>query len=626
VTWRIATTVLVLAALVAGFGWYERGRPSAKLVAMVAALAALAVAGRVLFAAIPNVQATTDVVLISGYALGAGPGFAVGAVAALASNLFLGQGPWTPWQMVGWGAVGVAGAGLAAVSGRLVPAWRTRPNRWLLVAVCTLAGFTFGAWMDLFTLVTFSAERSPDAYLAISATSLPFNVAHAAGNALLCMLLGPAFLRLLLRFRRRFEIEWVASEPTPRPAGAGTAAAALIAALLLAAGVQAKPAEAATGPRAAVRYVENAQNLDGGFGAAPRQRSSQLMTGWAVLGLEAGGRNPLEVSRGGRTPIDFMRTHARALTETGEIERTVMALAGAGLPVRRLGGENLFARLLSRQRANGSFDGQANWTAFGILALRAAGRPSGDSDIRRAAAWLVRQQSSDGGFSFSGRIGGSDVDDTGAVLQALAASDRGQSKTVRRALRYLHDVQNLDGGFGQLLGQRSNAQSTAWAIQGIVAAGEGPRRFRRKGGRAALPYLESLQQGDGSFRYSRTSTQTPVWVTAQAVAAVRLQPFPLKPLQRRSSGRSRESVSRRPHVSNRVPRVRRLRGPVVRRPRIRGIGTAPVGGQTVSAKALSGTAHAGTHSRWPLWLVAPIAFTVALAGWLGYRQLRRKRA
>ena len=86
---------------------------SARLVALVAALAALAVAGRLVLAPIPNVVATTDIALITGYALGAGPGFAVGALAAPISNIWLGQGPWTAWQMAGWGLVGLGGAWLA---------------------------------------------------------------------------------------------------------------------------------------------------------------------------------------------------------------------------------------------------------------------------------------------------------------------------------------------------------------------------------------------------------------------------------------------------------------------------------------------------------------------------------
>src|SRR5438876_71732 len=87
-------------------GWPTRARPPARMVALVAALAALAVAGRLAFAAIPNVVAATDIVLITGYAVGPAPGFAVGALAAVVSNLWLGQGPWTPWQMAGWGLVG----------------------------------------------------------------------------------------------------------------------------------------------------------------------------------------------------------------------------------------------------------------------------------------------------------------------------------------------------------------------------------------------------------------------------------------------------------------------------------------------------------------------------------------
>ena len=92
-----------------------------------------AVAGRLVLAPIPNVVATTDIVLITGYALGAGPGFAVGALAAPISNIWLGQGPWTPWEMAGWGLVGLGGAALAVLTrrrlGRLGARARLRARR-----------------------------------------------------------------------------------------------------------------------------------------------------------------------------------------------------------------------------------------------------------------------------------------------------------------------------------------------------------------------------------------------------------------------------------------------------------------------------------------------------------------
>src|SRR3954464_11233332 len=128
-SWQAASLVLLAVALAFGFGWYERERPPARVIAGRAALAALAVVGRLAFAAIPNVKPTTDIVLFGGYALGAAPGFAVGAVTALVSNVFLSQGPWTVWQMAAWGGVGVLGAAMArALRGR-------EPNRFLLAAV-----------------------------------------------------------------------------------------------------------------------------------------------------------------------------------------------------------------------------------------------------------------------------------------------------------------------------------------------------------------------------------------------------------------------------------------------------------------------------------------------------------
>ena len=110
---RLASFLILGAVLLAGFAWYERSRPPSQVVALVAALAALAIAGRIAFAAFPNVKPTTDIVIFAGYALGPAPGFAVGALTALVSNFWFGQGPWTPWQMAGWGLCGLLGAALA---------------------------------------------------------------------------------------------------------------------------------------------------------------------------------------------------------------------------------------------------------------------------------------------------------------------------------------------------------------------------------------------------------------------------------------------------------------------------------------------------------------------------------
>ena len=112
-SWQLAAFGLLGLALIGGFAWWERSHPSSRTVALVATLAALATLGRIAFAALPSVKPTTDIVLIAGYTLGGAPGFAVGATSAIASNIFFGEGPWTPWQMLAWGLVGLAGAGLA---------------------------------------------------------------------------------------------------------------------------------------------------------------------------------------------------------------------------------------------------------------------------------------------------------------------------------------------------------------------------------------------------------------------------------------------------------------------------------------------------------------------------------
>ena len=507
-SWQVASLALLGLALAAGFAWYEREKPPARVLAVVASLAALAVVGRLAFAAIPNVKPTTDIVLFAGYALGAVPGFAVGAVTAIVSNIFLSQGPWTVWQMAGWGAVAVGGAVLARVlHGR-------EPNRFVLAAVCGVAGLVFGAWMDIYQW-TFAARQDLDSYIAVAGTSLPYNLAHAVGNVVFCLLIGPAFLRALARYRRRLKVRW---ERSPAPIVAGAMALAFVLAMPAA-------ASAATAADRAEGYLVRAQNKDGGFGSAPRGRSSPLLTGWAGLGLGSAGRNPRDVKRsGGRSVAAYVLRRSGSLHGIGEIERTALLARVAGMDPRRFGGRNLLAEIERRRRADGSISGFVSYTAFGMIALRAAGASAGSSTVK----WLVSSQNDNGGFGLT-RSSASDSDMTGAALQALATVGRGRGRAAQRAAEWLRRNQNDDGGFGQSKGRDSNSQSTAYAIQGMLATGAGGDAASR-----ARAYLVRLQRQDGSVAYSATSSQTPVWVTAQALMALRGKPLPLAAVPRRT--------------------------------------------------------------------------------------------
>jgi Prenyltransferase and squalene oxidase repeat len=612
-SWQFVVLLVLGITLLGGFAWYERSRPPSQIVALVAALAAISVAGRVAFSPIPNVVPTTDITLIAGFALGGAPGFAVGALSGLVSNFWLGQGPWTPWQMAGWGMTGLLGAWLAMLTGR-------RVNRWGLAAVCAFAGFAYGALLDFSLMVTYGGEQSLDRFLAISARGVPFNIAHAAGNAALALVAGPAMVRMLIRYRRRFEFAWKRGPGATTRSGAAVAGAAcLIAAILIAgAALPGRDANAAGGgPGAGAAWLRGAQNDDGGFGIAPGEDSSAAMTGWAVLGLEAAGINPLDLDHGDATPISFLAGNLDEVTTTGDIERTILVLRGAGLDPRHFQGRDLVSRLLERRGRDGSWGGQVNQTAFGIFALRAAGATRGNG---RSAGWLRAQQNSDGGWGFSAGAS-SDADTTGAVLQGLAVS--GNEAGIRRGISYLRGAQRPGGGF-PLNGGVINAQSTAYGIQGLLAGGVAPSAVRR-GGRSPLDYLSSVQAADGHYRYSASSDQTPVWVTGQALLAANGAAFPLSPVPRRAVSAPAPATS--------ATRGKAKAGSGVKAPKqaakngAAASPTAQPAGQAAPlplAPAASSGDDAGGGGGIPAWLIVVAAAALAAAavwgGWVLYQR------
>jgi energy-coupling factor transport system substrate-specific component len=537
-SWQLVSFLILAGVLLAGFAWYERSRPPSQVVALVAALAALGIAGRIAFAAFPNVKPTTDIVIFAGYALGGAPGFAVGALSALVSNFWFGQGPWTPWQMAGWGMCGVLGAALALGV--------RNAGRFTLAAVCGAGALLYGALLNFSLMATYGGDLSWKQFVVLEGRAIPFEIAHLTGNVVLALLAGPAMVRMLIRFRERFEWERKEEESAPpdsvtRGLGAGGIAALALVVFALGA-VTAPPAKASDVSRAA-SWLVSTQNPDGGFATSPGDHSGAEITCWVMLGLAASGHNPLDVARGSKTPVDYLRSNLDQIKSPGDLARTVLALEATGVDPRQFGGENLVSKLLARQRKDGSYEGWPGSTAFAVIALRTAGATA---SVDKSLDWLREVQGDDGGW---GDVPGSPstADGTGAVLQALSPG----SKASQHGLAYLREGQRKGGGFPLGGNGEVNSQSTAWAIQGILAAGSNPDSFRR-GGASAPEYLSARQQPDGSYRYSESSDQTPVWVTAEALAAAARKPFPIS-APAREPNRNPSSASSSPGESGGPP-------------------------------------------------------------------------
>ncbi|WP_329399091.1 squalene--hopene cyclase [Streptomyces lydicus] len=146
----------------------------------------------------------------------------------------------------------------------------------------------------------------------------------------------------------------------------------------------------------------------------------------------------------------------------------------------------------------------ADVTAHVVEMLADVGRAH-DPRTRRGIAWLLAEQEPSG--AWFGRWGTNYLYGTGSVLPALAAAGiPGSHPAVRRAVRWLEQVQNEDGGWGE--DQRSyqdkerwagrgasTASQTAWALMALLAAGERESEAVRRGVR----WLTGTQRDDGSW-------------------------------------------------------------------------------------------------------------------------------
>lgn len=291
------------------------------------------------------------------------------------------------------------------------------------------------------------------------------------------------------------------------------------------------PAEALAGPLA--RTLDNLgahqDPLGGGF--AVGNGTDPGYTSWAALAVASSGERPADwrVRRGGRASLrDALLAPARGLG-VGETARLAIATAALGLDPRVAGGRNIIRDLLLAQGPDGRIGDDASSTAWGLMALTAAGYASTSRAVADARRFLERAQRADGGWSTLDDVAVSAPLTTADAVQALVAAGRvtDAAPSLRRARDFLRTAQNPDGGFPTVVGGQSTALTTAWVALAIKALGDRACRppWDRAGG--PLDLLRRLQGADGGVRNSAVSAGPAVGVTIQAALAFAGTPLPL---------------------------------------------------------------------------------------------------
>lgn len=175
------------------FEWREVAGREIVLLAMLAAIAAVS---RVPFAGLPSVQPTSFIIIMAGLVFGAESGFIVGAVAAIVSNFFLGQGPWTPWQMYAWGMMGMS-------AGLLRNLWWMK-TLWGKSMFGFVWGYVFGWFMNLWIIVGNIEAFSWEYFIGIYVSSIYFDLAHALSNVFFLVVFGASWIKILQRVQRKY--------------------------------------------------------------------------------------------------------------------------------------------------------------------------------------------------------------------------------------------------------------------------------------------------------------------------------------------------------------------------------------------------------------------------------------
>lgn len=268
-----------------------------------------------------------------------------------------------------------------------------------------------------------------------------------------------------------------------------------------------------------VSYLESQQDASGkinGFGGE---------TSWTIMGLASINVDPNTVENNGVSLVDFLENNPPAADAVTAWERDLLAVVAAGEDPFNFGGKSYVSKVLGFANSNQIGSTAAiNDDIFGVLALISAGPSADQTTISNSVDFIISQQNSDGGWSYA--VGNSsDNNDTAVAIQALKAAknagfnNSGIDEAINDGVEYLKANQNQDGGWGYAGTGNSDGASTAWAIQALI--GEDSHVS------SGLAFLAGVQEQNGGVQY-QAGFGADTFTSSYALSAFAQKSFPVK--------------------------------------------------------------------------------------------------
>ncbi len=189
-----------ISLFITGMYWYLKEKAlSSKEISFIAIYSVFCAIARIPFIALPSVQPCTYLIFCAGIVFGPFIGFMIGMNTALLSNFIAGHGPWTLYQIIAWGSVGIIG-GFLKPSEKSV---NSRLYQSVLSIIGLILGFFYGIIMNIWSWLILEPPLTLEKFFLIYLTSLPFDIAHSVFNFIFLWIFGPQTIRILQRYKNR---------------------------------------------------------------------------------------------------------------------------------------------------------------------------------------------------------------------------------------------------------------------------------------------------------------------------------------------------------------------------------------------------------------------------------------